>query len=89
MAELVSKCPDRFIAAVACLPMNDIDAALAEAERAVKELNFKGVQIYSSINEAVDACVFDCMVEPDFIEKHENYLGASPVDFDNNFIETY
>ncbi|MBW1998061.1 MAG: amidohydrolase, partial [Deltaproteobacteria bacterium] len=29
MAELLNKYPDRFIAAVACLPMNDINAALA------------------------------------------------------------
>ena len=27
MAELVNKYPDRFAAAVACLPMNDMDAA--------------------------------------------------------------
>jgi len=50
MAELVAKYPDRFVAAVACLPMNDIDAALRETDRAVRELNFKGVQIYSPSN---------------------------------------
>jgi aminocarboxymuconate-semialdehyde decarboxylase len=30
--------------------MNDVDAALKEAERAIKQLGFKGVQIYSRIN---------------------------------------
>ena len=50
MAELVIKYPGRFLAAVACLPMNNIDAALREADRAVKELNFKGVQIYTPLN---------------------------------------
>ena len=30
MAELVAKYPDRFAAAVACLPMNDMKAALDE-----------------------------------------------------------
>jgi predicted TIM-barrel fold metal-dependent hydrolase len=50
MAELVNKYPDRFIAAVAGLPLNDIDASLRETERAVEELNFKGIQIFSSIN---------------------------------------
>ena len=50
MADLVTKHPDRFVAAVACLPMNNIDAALKEAERAINGLNFRGVQIYSSIN---------------------------------------
>ena len=50
MAELVNKYPDRFVAAVASLPLNDIDASLREAERAIKELKFKGIQIFSSIN---------------------------------------
>ncbi len=51
MAELVTKYPDRFIAAVASLPMNDIDAALAEADRAIKDLHCKGVQIFTPIND--------------------------------------
>jgi len=51
MAELVLKYPDKFITAVACLPSNDIDAAIKEADRAITELNFKGVQIFSNINE--------------------------------------
>lgn len=50
LAELVTKYPDKFIAAAACLPMNDIDAALDEVDRAIKELNFRGVQIYTPIN---------------------------------------
>jgi aminocarboxymuconate-semialdehyde decarboxylase len=50
MAELLSKYPDRFVAALAGLPMNDVDASLREMERAIKDLKFKGVQIYSSIN---------------------------------------
>ena len=50
MAELVNKYPDRFVAAVANLPMNDMDASLRETERAIKELKFKGIQIASSIN---------------------------------------
>ncbi len=50
MAELVAKYPDKFVAAVACLPMNDIDAALREVDRAITELRFRGVQIYSDVN---------------------------------------
>jgi len=50
MAELMNKYPDRFVAALAGLPMNDVDAALREMERAIKELKFKGVQVYSSMN---------------------------------------
>ena len=47
MAELVIRYPDRFVAAAACLPMNDMDASLSEAERAIKELDMKGVQIFT------------------------------------------
>ena len=49
VAELVVKYPDRFYAGVACLPMNDMDAALEEADRAITQLRLKGVQIYSRI----------------------------------------
>ncbi len=51
IAELVRTYPDRFVAAVACLPMNDMDAALKEADRAIKELRFRGVLIYTPIND--------------------------------------
>jgi predicted TIM-barrel fold metal-dependent hydrolase len=47
MAEMVAKRPDKYIAAIANLPMNHMDAALKEAERTVRELGFRGVQIYS------------------------------------------
>jgi predicted TIM-barrel fold metal-dependent hydrolase len=50
MAEIVNKHPDRFVAAAASLPLNDIDASLRETERAIEELKFKGIQMYSSIN---------------------------------------
>jgi len=50
MAELVTKHPDRFVAAAACLPMNNMDAALEEVDRAINDLNFKGVQIGTPIN---------------------------------------
>jgi predicted TIM-barrel fold metal-dependent hydrolase len=50
MAELVTKYPDRFVGAAAGLPMNDVDAAIREAERAIEELQFKGIQLYSPIN---------------------------------------
>ena len=50
LTELVDHYPDKFIAGVACLPMNDIDAALEEADRAIMKLGLKGVQIYSRID---------------------------------------
>ncbi len=50
MAELVVRYPDRFIAAAASLPLNNIDAALKEAERAVTQLKMRGVQIFTHLN---------------------------------------
>lgn len=50
MAELIVKYPDRFVTAIACLPMNDMDAALKEADRAINDLRFRGVEIYTDIN---------------------------------------
>ena len=47
LAELVARYPDKFVAAAACLPVNDMDAALEEADRAITQLGLKGVQIYS------------------------------------------
>jgi predicted TIM-barrel fold metal-dependent hydrolase len=48
MAELVAKYPDRFVAAVATLPMNNKDAAAEELDRAIKQLNMKGVLVYTN-----------------------------------------
>jgi aminocarboxymuconate-semialdehyde decarboxylase len=50
MAELVRSRPDTFLGFVAGLPMNDVDAALAEIDRAVHELGALGIQIYTHVN---------------------------------------
>ncbi len=50
MAEMVAQNPKRYIAAIANLPFNNIDAALKEAERTIKDLGFKGIQIYTRVN---------------------------------------
>jgi len=47
------------------------------------------LDIYASVEDAIDACMFDCMVEPDYIESHKNYLGTSPLDVDNSFIDSF
>ena len=49
MAELVNKHPDRFTAGVASLSLNDMDAALKEIDRAVRDLGLKGVQLFTPI----------------------------------------
>ena len=50
LADLVAKHPDRFVAGVATLPMNDVDAALKELDRAIGDLGLKGIQIFTPAN---------------------------------------
>ena len=33
---------------------------------------------FVNIDDAIDACVYDCMVDLEYIEKHDNYPGVSP-----------
>src|SRR3954454_320241 len=49
LAELCSRHPDRFPAFVASLPMNNLDAALAEIDRAVTQLGARGVQVFTNV----------------------------------------
>jgi uncharacterized protein len=59
LAELVAAHPDRFAGWVAAVPMNDPDAAVAEAERAVGR-GALGVQIYTNVNgHPLDESRFD------------------------------
>lgn len=50
MAELVARYPERFAGFAASLPMNDIDASIDEARRAIDELGALGVQVFTNIN---------------------------------------
>ncbi len=59
LAELLVKYPNKFYGAAACLPMNDIDAALEEADRAITQLKLQGIQIYTRIKgERLDSPKF-------------------------------
>ena len=94
MAELVSRYPDRFVAGVASLPMNDMDAALQETDRAIRDLKLKGVQICSSINgKPLDS--------PEFFPLYEKMItydlplwihpgrGAKSPDYPNEKVSKY
>jgi len=50
MANLVELHPDRFAGFVAALPLNNPQAALQEADRAVDQLHAAGIQVYTSSN---------------------------------------
>jgi len=45
MAGLVAKYPDRFFGAVALLPLDNMDAAIQEAQRTIRDLNFVGIHL--------------------------------------------
>ena len=49
LANLLVRYPDRFAGAVAFLPMNNIDAALKETDRAINDLGFSGILIQTPI----------------------------------------
>ncbi len=51
LAEYVAKYPDRFPGFIASMPMNNLDAAVAEIDRAIKDLKAVGVQFYTNVNE--------------------------------------
>jgi len=81
VAELVVKHPDKFFAGVAALPMNDIDAALAEIDRAVTQLRLKGIQLYSRINgEPLDSPKFKPIY--DKMAKYDLPIWIHPATYD-------
>src|SRR5437763_6620632 len=49
LAALCAKYPDRFPAFAASLPMNNIEASLAEIDRAITQLGARGVQIFTNV----------------------------------------
>ncbi len=50
LAQAVADFPGRFVAAGATVPLQDIDAAIAEMDRAVDDLGFKGLQIGGTVD---------------------------------------
>jgi aminocarboxymuconate-semialdehyde decarboxylase len=69
IAEMVRHAPDRFTG-LATLPMGDPDLALAELERAVRELGLSGVEIGTNIagrelDDPLFAPVFEAVAELD------------------------
>jgi uncharacterized protein len=86
LAELCARYPERFPGFVAGLAMNDPDALLAEAERAVKKLGAVGVQVFSNVNGApltasATLPLFDLMAELDLPIWIHPARGADMADY--------
>jgi len=52
LAELVRAHPDRFAGFSAALPMNDVDAAAGELDRAMSQLGALGTQLHTNVGGA-------------------------------------
>lgn len=49
LAEVCRKHPDRFPTFVASLPTNNVEASVAEADRAITQLGARGVQVFTNV----------------------------------------
>jgi predicted TIM-barrel fold metal-dependent hydrolase len=49
VADIIAKHPKKFIAGVATLPYNNVDAMLKEIERTIEKLGFKGILLHTPI----------------------------------------
>jgi aminocarboxymuconate-semialdehyde decarboxylase len=80
LAEILVKHPDKFCAGVACLPMNNMDAALEEADRAITKLGFRGVQIGTRVaGEPLDLPQFRPLYEK--MAKYDLPIWIHPVPY--------
>jgi predicted TIM-barrel fold metal-dependent hydrolase len=81
LAELLIKYPDKFGAAVACVPMNNVDAALEEADRAITQLGFRGVQMCTRVaGQPVDLPQFKPLYEK--MAKYDLPIWIHPITYD-------
>lgn len=49
LADICRKYPDRFPTFIAALPTNNLDATMAEVDRAIKDLGARGIQIFTNV----------------------------------------
>ncbi len=49
VAEMVKEYPDKFVGAVATLPLNNIEAALEEIDRTIDGMGFKGIYLHTPV----------------------------------------
>ncbi|MGH2454309.1 MAG: amidohydrolase family protein [bacterium] len=94
LAALVAEHPDRFVTAVAGLPWNDVEAAVAELEYAVGRLGLRGVQLFTHINgkplDAPDLLpVFEAIADLDVAIWLHPARGAVPPDYPNETKSLY
>jgi predicted TIM-barrel fold metal-dependent hydrolase len=78
LAELVARYPDRFPAAIAALPLDNVEASLEEIDRAINDLRLRGVQITTPIyDHPIDAPEYWPIYEK--MEKYNLPIWIHPV----------
>ncbi len=63
MAELVARYPDKFAAAIAIIPLTDVERALGEIDRAIGELGCKGIMVNATSERPLDRPEFMAIYE--------------------------
>lgn len=66
MAEIAAKYPDKFVGVTAAVPLTDIDLAMKETDRAIKELGCKGIMITALAERPLD--------RPEFMDLYEKMV---------------
>ncbi len=80
LAELVFKYPERFAGGIASLPMTDPKEAIKEAERAIRDLRLRAVEIYTDVSgKPLDS--------PEFIPLYEKMVELNRPIFIHPFRE--
>jgi predicted TIM-barrel fold metal-dependent hydrolase len=49
LADLCAKHPERFPTFIASMPMNNVEACVAEADRAITQLGARGIQVFTNV----------------------------------------
>ena len=49
LAELCRRHPERFPCFIASMPMNNVEACMREADRAIRDLGAKGIQVFTNV----------------------------------------
>ncbi len=49
LAELCRRYPERFPCFIASMPMNNVEACVQEADRAIRDLGAKGIQVFTNV----------------------------------------
>jgi len=94
LAAIVGKYPDRFVTAVAGLPLNDLEGTLRELEYAVRQLGLRGVQVFTHINgkpldDSALLPIFEAIAELDVPIWLHPARGATPPDYPNETKSRY